>query len=111
MQEWKPREALEYEIEVDNALYTLIDTNNKLVYIGEAGKLVKRLRQNHHAIKNWNYYRYNVLPNKISSEERVMIERMIIRDLASLIESNSNIDSIHISEYKLVNEKIDGRYI
>ena len=55
MQEWKPREALEYEIEVDNALYTLIDTNNKLVYIGEAGKLVKRLRQNHHAIKNWNY--------------------------------------------------------
>ena len=61
MQEWKPREALDFEIEVDNVLYILIDTKNKLLYFGEASKLVKRLRQEHSSIKNWNYYRYNIL--------------------------------------------------
>lgn len=111
MQEWKPREALDYELEVDNALYTLIDTKNKLLYIGEANKLVKRLRQEHTSIKNWNYYRYNVLPNTISSEQRVMLERMLIRDLASLVESKSDINHLIISEYRLTNEKIESRYV
>ncbi len=111
MQEWKPREALDYDIEVDNALYTLIDTNNKLLYVGEASKLVKRLRQDHPAIKNWDYYRYNILPNTINSEQRVMLERMLIRDFASLMESKSDIYHLNISEYRLTNEKIDGRYV
>ena len=108
-QEWKPREALDYEIEAENALYTLIDTNNKLLYIGEATRLVKRLRQEHSSIKNWNYYKYHVLPNTINSEQRVMLERMLIRDFASLIESKSDINQINISEYRLTNEKIDSR--
>lgn len=111
MQEWKPREVLDYEIEVDNALYTLIDTNNKLLYVGEASKLAKRLRQEHSSIKNWNYYRYNVLPNTINSEQRVMLERMLIRDFASLMESKSDINYLNISEYRLTNEKIDNHRI
>ena len=110
-QEWKPREALDYEIEAENTLYTLIDTVNKLLYIGEATKLVKRLRQEHSSIKNWNYYRYHVLPNTINTEHRIMLERMLIRDFASLMESKSDINQISISEYRLTNEKIDSRYV
>jgi len=84
-------------------------TNNKLLYIGEATKLVKRLRQEHSSIKNWNYYRYHALPNTINSEQRLMLERMLIRDFASLMESKSDIYQINISEYRLTNEKIDSR--
>ena len=46
-QKWIPRSELEFELGANNVLYTLIDTKNKLLYIGEAGNLVKRLRQGH----------------------------------------------------------------
>jgi hypothetical protein len=105
-QGWKPREELEYEIEVENVLYTLIDTDNKLIYIGEASKLVKRLQQNHPTIRKWNYYRYDVLPLHIS-KHRKQFERMLIRDLASILESDKNVSVIEISDYKLANSKID----
>jgi len=84
-QGWKPREQLDFEIEAENVLYYLIDTVGKLLYIGEASRLVKRLRQEHSAIKNWNYYRYDVLPTVVTADQRVMFERMLIRDLASLL--------------------------
>ena len=61
------------------------------------------------AIKNWDYYRYDVLPNTINPEKRVMLERMLIRNVASLMESKSDIHQFNISEYKLTNEKIDTR--
>jgi len=44
-QEWKPREQLEYEIGAENVIYILADTVNKLLYVGEAVDLVKRLSQ------------------------------------------------------------------
>jgi hypothetical protein len=37
---------------------------------------------------------------------RKTFERMVIRDLASILE-NEYIDSVKISEYKLANDKID----
>ena len=106
-QDWKPREALELELEVENVLYTLIDTKDHLVYIGEAGKLVKRLLQDHPSIPKWDYYRYNVLPNNYSSVERLMLERMLISNFASMLNNNSAINCISISDYKLVNDRID----
>lgn len=105
-QGWKPREQLDFELEVENVLYTLIDTNNKLIYVGETSKLVKRLKQNHPSIRHWNYYRYNVLPDSIA-KHRVTFERMIIRDFASLLDNKKDIDNISISDYKLANDKID----
>lgn len=104
-QDWKPREQLDYEIEAENVLYFLIDTNNKLVYIGEASKLVNRLRQEHRQIKNWNHYRYNVLPTTITRGQRVILERMLIRDFSHFLKCRMKQDSLNISEYILVNAK------
>ncbi len=41
-QNWKPREELEYEIGALNVIYMLIDTEHKLLYIGEAQDLIKK---------------------------------------------------------------------
>jgi hypothetical protein len=105
-QDWKPREQLEYEIGAYNVIYILADTENQLLYVGEALDLVKRLNSSHSSIPNWNYFRYNVLPDHLSSN-RVMLERMVIRDVATLLSNNKCIDTINISGYRLANEKID----
>ncbi|XUX00956.1 MAG: GIY-YIG nuclease family protein [Dehalogenimonas sp.] len=65
-QDWKPRSLLESEIEADNVLYTLLDSVNNLIYVGEARQLVKRLQQEHPTIPHWDFYRYNVLPSEIT---------------------------------------------
>ena len=103
---WRSRAELDFEVGANNVLYTLIDTENKLMYVGEAANLVKRLRQGHPSIPKWDYFRYNVLPNQIARYRRTF-ERMIIRDLASLLENKGNIKCIKISDYRLVNDKID----
>ena len=64
-------------------------------------------KQPYPSISNWTHYRYDVLPKECSDEIRVSIERMIIRSYASLLKNKSNVKSIEISTYKLVNEKID----
>jgi hypothetical protein len=103
---WRSRTELDFELGANNVLYTLIDTKDKLIYVGEAHNLVKRLRQNHRAIPNWNYFRYNVLPSQIA-KYRKTFEKMVIKDLASVLENKGNIKPIGISEYKLANDKID----
>jgi len=105
-QDWKLRNDLEYEIGAKNVIYKLIDTNNKLFYVGEAADLVKRLLQNYPTIPNWDYFRYDVLPDELAPF-RVMIERMVIRDFATLMSNNKDIKTISISDFKLTNEKID----
>ena len=102
---WRPRKELEFELGANNVLYFLIDTSNKLLYVGEAAKLIDRLRQNHSSIPDWDYFRYNVLPDELFPH-RVSLERMIIRDLASFLQ-NEYIEPIRISDYKLVNDKMD----
>jgi len=107
-QGWKNREELEYEIGAKNVIYTLIDTERKLIYVGEATDLVKRLTQGHPIISNWNYFRYNVLPESLAPF-RVDLERMAIRDMAELLRNKKGIDFLNISDYQLVNEKVDIR--
>ncbi len=103
---WKPRKELEFELGANNVLYFLIDTKNRLLYVGEASKLIERLSQEHASIPNWDYFRYDVLPDELF-EHRLSFERMLIRDFASLL-SNSLVEPIRISDYKLVNDKIDS---
>ncbi|XMB72429.1 GIY-YIG nuclease family protein [Mycoplasmatota bacterium WC30] len=105
-QDWKSRKMLDLELEVENVLYTLIDTVNKLIYIGEGEKLVKRVKQTHHSIKSWDHYKYIVLPKELS-KHRVMFERMLIRDYAMILNNKKNIETFSISEYRLANDKID----
>ena len=108
-QDWRPREQLDSEIEADNVLYTLIDTKNKLIYVGEASKLVKRLKGDHPTIKYWDFYRYDVLTSVVNEEQRVALERMLIRYLAKLIQNKANIYTMGISKYELANDKVDAR--
>ena len=103
---WRPRAELEFELGANNVLYTLIDTKNRLVYVGEASNLIDRLRQNHPSIPEWDHFRYSVLPNEMAPH-RKQLERMIIRDFAAVLENKADADSIRISEYRLANEKID----
>jgi hypothetical protein len=102
---WRPRTELEFELGANNVLYYLIDTKNKLFYVGEAVNLVDRLRQEHATIPYWNYFRYNVLPDELFNHRKTF-ERMAIRDFASILE-NRYIEALILSEYKLTNDKID----
>lgn len=105
-QDWKPKSEFEYELGAQNVVYTLIDTEKKLLYVGEAQDLIKRFKQGHKSIKNWNYFKYNVLPKQLE-KHRKTIERMVIRDYATLLENKKGINCIKISDYKLANDKID----
>lgn len=75
-----------------------MDTKNKLIYVGEASNLVERLRQDHPTIPKWDNFRYNVLPIELS-HHRKDLERMIIRELASLLESKETTDL----KYQIIN--------
>jgi len=104
-QTWRPRSYLESEFLPKNVVYMLIDTKNKLLYIGEAKELVKRLKQSHPSIPNWDYYRYNILPASLE-KHRKKVERMLIKDYAFLLDNKQSVKFLKISPYKLANDKI-----
>ena len=105
-QDWRVWDNYKFEIGAHNVIYMLLDEVNKLIYVGEATDMVKRFNAHHKGTHNWTHYKYNVLPDSLS-EYRVSIERMLIRDLACLLDNEQSICSIQISEYKLTNLKID----
>lgn len=107
-QSWKPRRMLEFELGAINVIYMLMDTINRLFYVGEAQDLVKRLSQRYPSIPNWDFYRYDVLPIQLM-DHRVAIERMLIRGFAEILESKSGIECKRISDYKLANDRIDTK--
>ena len=106
-QDWRPREEFESEIGAENVIYMLIDTEEKLFYIGEADRLVQRFRANHPSIKNWDFYRYDVLPEALR-KFRVPCERMVIRNFAAVLPNKRNVRTMNISEFRLANDKIDS---
>ncbi|MDE2636305.1 MAG: GIY-YIG nuclease family protein [Chloroflexota bacterium] len=105
-QDWRPREDLGAEIGAENVIYMLLDTNNKLFYVGEAENLTTRLQSGHPKIRDWDWYRYDVLP-EVLRDMRVHLERMMIRSFATVLPNKRKIESKVISEYVLANEKID----
>jgi len=105
-QDWRPRKEYKLELGVEDVIYMLVDTRKKLIYLGEAGKMINRFNAGHPDIKDWDYYKYNVLPDELAPY-RLAVERMEIRDMAALLDNKQNIQTISISEYKLVNRKID----
>ena len=105
-QDWKQRDQFEFELGAENVIYTLVDTKNSLIYVGEAKNLNSRFRQGHTSIKNWDFYRYDVLPKQLEPHRKV-IERMIIRDYATLFNNTKQIESLKLSNYTLVNDRID----
>ena len=67
-QDWKLKDKLETEMGALNSIYTLIDVNNKLIYVGEAKDLKKRLKQKYTSIPNWTHYRYDRLPESVNNK-------------------------------------------
>ena len=106
-QDWKKVDEIETEIGATNVIYYLINKKNKEIYIGEAQNLIKRLRQHFKGNTNWEFYRYDKLPDSVNSNVRMNIERMIIRSFASLMKNKAEIDNFDISTYYLKNSKID----
>lgn len=106
-EDWKKRTKLASQINAKNVIYNLIDTQNKLIYIGEAESLTQRLNQNREVIKNWDFYRFDCLPEGLTRKQRVAIERLLIRTFASFFTNNKGIPSKEVSEFRLANEKID----
>ena len=106
-QDWRARSQLDAELGAVNVIYTLCDRKNKLIYVGEAKDLRKRLKQKYPSIPNWTHYRYDVLPKGVSDSVRLSLERMTIRSYASLLKNKSQVDSLQMSNYSLANDKID----
>jgi hypothetical protein len=106
-QDWEPRGKLKSQIDAKNVIYNLIDTVNKKIYIGEAESLIQRLNQNRNVINDWDFYRFDCLPKGLSRPQRIAIERLLIRTFASFFNNKKGILSKLVSDYELVNEKID----
>jgi hypothetical protein len=107
-QDWEHRNKLKSQIDAKNVIYNLIDTVNKKIYIGEAESLLQRLNQNREVIKNWDYYRFDCLPEGLTKSQRQSIERLLIRTFASFFKNKKGIATKEVSNYDLVNEKIDS---
>jgi hypothetical protein len=107
-QDWQPRTKLLSQIDAKNVIYNLIDTKNKRIYIGEAENLNQRLNQNREIIKEWDYYRFDCLPDGLTKTQRIAIERLLIRTFASFFTNKKGISTKNVSVYILANEKIDS---
>jgi hypothetical protein len=105
-QRWRPRRELDTEIGASNVIYMLIDTAADLFYVGEAAHLVPRLRRGHSLIPRWDYYRYDMLPS-VLAPFRLQLERMLIRDIESLIGAAAEDLPKPLSQVRLVNLRID----
>ena len=106
--DWIERSKINTEVQTENVIYTLIDSVNKELYIGEAQNLAKRNSGERPEIPNWTHYRVDVLPREFTKEMRLQIERLMIRAMASLISNSQGIKSQQISDYTLKNKRIDS---
>ena len=106
-QDWRPRKDYEAEIGAENIIYMLIDTKERLLYVGEADNLIRRFDAGHSSIKDWGHYRYDVLP-PMTKKSRVALERMLIRAFASVLENKANVPTMSISKFRLANDRIDA---
>lgn len=105
-QNWRPRAEFELEVGATNVIYMLADTRRRLFYVGEADAFITRLRRGHDPIPKWDYYRYDALPTELE-RHRIQIERMVIRDIDSLLGVSAKGLPILMSQFKLVNTRID----
>jgi hypothetical protein len=105
-QDWKPRDQFRFEVGATNVIYFLLDSRNRLIYIGEAKNLLSRLAQPHRSIPHWDFYRYNTLPDQLAPF-RVALERMLIRDVAGLLPNKKGVKIMPIDGFQSANDKID----
>ena len=105
--DWKLRSEMSKEVTTENVIYTLIDVNNAEIYVGEASNLSNRFKQKRHEIPGWTHYRVDQLPDDFDDKMRLTLERMMIPSLASLLQNNTGVESMEISDFVLTNKRID----
>jgi hypothetical protein len=88
-----------------NVIYYLINTNKKLIYIGKAenlGKRVKPGRKHQNMDGDWDLFKYDIIrPEFTNILER--IEDHTIRSFAAVLKNQKSYPSINISNFTLVN--------
>jgi len=104
---WKNKKDLRNNIDSTNSLYTLLDTKNRELYVGETESLHSRFSAERKEIPGWDKYRVDVLPPELAPY-RKEIERLMIRAMAALLTNEKGIPSMGISDYVLKNKKIDN---
>lgn len=105
-QSWRPRSEYAAEIGARNVIYMLADVDHGLFYVGEAVDLIARFRRGHAPIPEWTHYRYDLLPESLTSL-RVTLERMIICDVDAILGGWTSEMPARPGGFRLVNSKID----
>lgn len=105
-EDWQPKSILKSTLEKQNIIYYLLDSKNALLYIGEA-EHTRRIMQARKEIPEWDYFRIDCLPVWLSRTQRLELERLLIRSYATVMTNYKSIKNIPITEYRLVNKKID----
>jgi hypothetical protein len=89
-----------------NVIYYLANTKKKILYIGKAenlGKRVKPGRKHMEMPADWDLFKYDI----INTEYANILERIedhTIRSFASVLKNNKGYSSLEVSSYKLVNK-------
>lgn len=107
-QGWRPRGRYTSEVAAFNVIYMLADVVNRTFYVGEAKNLVERFDRGHDRIPAWTHYRYNLLPSSLA-HVRLQLERMLIRDIDSILGAWAQELPELPGTFDLVNIKKDGQ--
>jgi hypothetical protein len=100
---WISKDELYLHKDVRNAVYYLVDTINKEIYIGYCSNLGNRVKFNRKEIPNWDMFKYETIkPEYINIKGK--IESHAIRAFASFLENGANEPFLKISEFKLKNK-------
>jgi len=88
-----------------NVIYYLANTEQKMLYIGKAddlGKRVKPGRKHQEMPGDWNIFKYDVIRPEFSNLIK-RIEDHTIRTVASVLKNNKDYSSLGIDTYTIVN--------
>ena len=102
---WIKRQEFKNHVNANNVIYYLANTNRKLLYVGKAevlGKRVKPGRQHQNMPGDWDIFRYDIVRPEYSNILK-RIEDHTIRALASLLKNTKDYPTLELSSYKLIN--------
>ena len=100
--DWISKKELSKHKEVNNAVYYLVDTVNKEIYIGSCDNIGSRVKPNRKEIPGWDLFKYEIIKPKYWSIKD-KIEAHSIRAFASFLDNGANEPYLKISDYKLNN--------
>ena len=102
---WMKVKDFKKHVNAVNVIYYLANTKKKLLYVGKANVLGKRIklgRDHQNMSGDWDLFKYDIIKPEYSNIlER--IEDHTIRTLAAILKNSKNYPSLGIAEYKLVN--------